>query len=222
MSTNDPKKREQEQRQNRILDAAESVIGAKGFDNATMDEIAAEAELSKGTLYLYFSNKADLYLAINKRGLEILLDKFQKVLKEDRPGIELIHQLGEAYISFVTTHPEYTKALIHYESFINEETREAYPYAKECEEIGRQLLMYLTRTLQVGMHDGSISHQMDAQLLGVQIWASMRGMMQLYQMRSQKHVQKVMDNFELDMKSMISQFLEVLLKGIEAKGNSHN
>ena len=38
--------------------------------HATMDEIAEAAELSKGTLYLYYSSKEDLYLAVMMRGMD--------------------------------------------------------------------------------------------------------------------------------------------------------
>ena len=46
------REREREQRRNTILDAAETVFFSKGINLATMDEVAEEAELSKGTLYL--------------------------------------------------------------------------------------------------------------------------------------------------------------------------
>ena len=47
-----------------IMDAATRIFAQKGFSNATLDEIAQEAEFSKGALYLYFSNKEDLLYSI--------------------------------------------------------------------------------------------------------------------------------------------------------------
>jgi len=49
-----------------ILDAATRVFARKGFANATLDEIAREAEFSKGALYLYFANKEDIIYNILK------------------------------------------------------------------------------------------------------------------------------------------------------------
>lgn len=60
MGTTERKKREKERRRNTIIDAAEKVIFSKGLDQSTMTEIAQEAELSKGTLYLYFKNFLNL------------------------------------------------------------------------------------------------------------------------------------------------------------------
>jgi TetR/AcrR family transcriptional regulator len=48
------KEREKEHRKEEILDAAQKVFFERGLVTATMDEIAETAELSKGTLYLYY------------------------------------------------------------------------------------------------------------------------------------------------------------------------
>lgn len=48
----------------RMLDAAARLFGTQRFHEARMDDIAAEAEVSKGTLYRYFKDKDELYLAL--------------------------------------------------------------------------------------------------------------------------------------------------------------
>ena len=58
------REREKEAHRQEILDAAIKVFAEKGFSAATLDEIAQEAEFSKGTIYLYFSNKEDLLYSI--------------------------------------------------------------------------------------------------------------------------------------------------------------
>jgi TetR/AcrR family transcriptional regulator len=50
MGITERKEREKEQRRNAIIDAAEKIFFTKGMDNSTMDDVAEEAELSKGTL----------------------------------------------------------------------------------------------------------------------------------------------------------------------------
>ncbi len=59
-----------------ILDAAEQVFTRKGFDEARMDDIVDETDLSKGTLYWYFKSKNDLIIAILDR---IFQREFQKM-----------------------------------------------------------------------------------------------------------------------------------------------
>ncbi len=53
-----------EQRRARILDAAATVFARRGYQRATMKEIATEAGIAPGTIYLYFANKRDLLLGI--------------------------------------------------------------------------------------------------------------------------------------------------------------
>jgi AcrR family transcriptional regulator len=50
-----------EERRNQILDAAVEIFGNKSLDTATMDEIAQAAGISKGTIYLYFRSKDEIF-----------------------------------------------------------------------------------------------------------------------------------------------------------------
>jgi len=61
----------QEKRQ-RIMKAAIEVFLRKGFESATMDEVANKARIAKGTLYLYFKDKADLYGSLLEEKIDIL------------------------------------------------------------------------------------------------------------------------------------------------------
>ncbi|MGB9595247.1 MAG: TetR/AcrR family transcriptional regulator, partial [Candidatus Poribacteria bacterium] len=64
------REREKLNRRNEILQAARKVFASKDYSSATIDDIAAEAELSKGTIYLYFNSKADLFLSTFEMGME--------------------------------------------------------------------------------------------------------------------------------------------------------
>ena len=53
-----------DERQQQILDAAAAVIIRQGYDKTTMSDIAEEASASRGTVYLYFKGKDDLFEAL--------------------------------------------------------------------------------------------------------------------------------------------------------------
>ena len=53
-----------------ILEAARKVFAQKGFSAATVDDIAAASGVAKGTLYLYYESKRDIYIAALKFGIE--------------------------------------------------------------------------------------------------------------------------------------------------------
>ena len=72
MGIQERKEREKERRRQQIMVAAKRVFVEKGFAGATMEDIAREAELSAGTLYLYFKNKNELYASLTLRVLQYL------------------------------------------------------------------------------------------------------------------------------------------------------
>ena len=56
----------------RIVQSAIECFSKYGFDRSRMDDIAHTADLSKGTLYLYFKSKEDLFFAICENNLKVV------------------------------------------------------------------------------------------------------------------------------------------------------
>lgn len=65
---------EKRERSDAILDAAERLIGAAPDHLASMAEVADEAGVAKGTVYLYFRSKEELYLALHERNIASFFD----------------------------------------------------------------------------------------------------------------------------------------------------
>jgi len=88
MGIQERKEREKERRRQQIMVAAKRVFSDKGFNKATMEDNAQEAELSPGTLYLYFKNKEELYASLSLRILQYLLIRVEHVNEEKDAGPE--------------------------------------------------------------------------------------------------------------------------------------
>ena len=82
MGIQERKQRERERRRQQIIVSAKRVFSEKGFSKATMEDIAREAELSPGTLYLYFKNKDELYASLSLRILQYMNIRLEDVTKE--------------------------------------------------------------------------------------------------------------------------------------------
>ena len=82
MGIHERKEREKERRRQQIMIAAKRVFSIKGFGRATMEDIANEAELSPGTLYLYFKRKDDLCASLSLRVLEYFFLRMEHVAAE--------------------------------------------------------------------------------------------------------------------------------------------
>ena len=86
-----------------ILAAARKVFAVSGFNETTMDEIAAAAGIAKGTVYLYFSSKKEIYLAALKQGLTELMDR-------TRTNMRSANGIQARLRAFVRTRIEYAEA----------------------------------------------------------------------------------------------------------------
>ncbi|MDO9460372.1 MAG: helix-turn-helix domain-containing protein, partial [Alphaproteobacteria bacterium] len=70
MAESRPKRRRRKDaRPQEILDAALASFAEKGFNAARVEDIAARAGLSKGTVYLYFDSKQDMFRALVREGM---------------------------------------------------------------------------------------------------------------------------------------------------------
>jgi len=67
------KERQRQEREELILQASEEVLLEKGYQDTSMDEIAARVGIAKGTLYLHFTGKEDLILALLEREMQEFL-----------------------------------------------------------------------------------------------------------------------------------------------------
>jgi AcrR family transcriptional regulator len=106
------KEREKQQRKEEIVMAAEKVFFNKGFELTTMDDIAEVAELSKGTLYLYFKSKEDLHLAVARKSIRMLKTVTLQSTKGKGNALEKLGRMGRACIAFSRTNPDRMKAIM--------------------------------------------------------------------------------------------------------------
>jgi len=83
-----------------ILKAGEEIISKKGFSNATIEEITKRAKVGKGTFYLYFKNKDDLFYSIIKEGLDALVIEIRKTIEKIDDFFEKLKKGIEMYLTY--------------------------------------------------------------------------------------------------------------------------
>jgi len=172
------RQREKERRRNDIIDSAEKVFFSKGWTVATMDDVAAEAELSKATLYLYFRSKEELYVAILLRGSGILKSMFEKAVSGKNTGLEMVEALGRAYVSFFYEYPDYVDAMLYFGARVPD-TDDKNDYIKEREAMRRSIMGMVARAVERGIRDGSIRPDIDPMKATVILWAQTAGLLQV-------------------------------------------
>ncbi len=65
----------------KIYEIAAKVFGERGYDGASLDEIALRSKVAKGTIFYYFKNKEELFLSLIERGLSRLTEEIVVIAK---------------------------------------------------------------------------------------------------------------------------------------------
>jgi AcrR family transcriptional regulator len=84
------KRSKREEREKRILDTAIELLQKWGYRKTTLEDIAREAGVAKGTIYLYWPTREKLFVAIIEREQGKLLGEITRRMEEDPEGMTLI------------------------------------------------------------------------------------------------------------------------------------
>lgn len=206
MGITERKEREKEQRKKDIIDAAERVFFNKGFDTATVDDVANEAELSKGTVYLYFKSKEDIHFAISMRGMDILNRLIREIYDEKKNSADNILEFGKAYVRFTRDYKNYFKSIMIFDSSKIDKV-----------DISRKMkilepdspLNFFIEVLDKGKKDGSIRTDIPSKELAFILWSQITGVLQFIVLRSH-----TIEMLEFNPEDLILNQFKILLKGI--------
>ena len=114
-----------------MLDAAGRLFGAHRFHEVRMEDIAAEAEVGKGTLYRYFSDKEELYLALLERASQQLICRLEACKRTATPR-DRLRAIVAAILDFFEEQPHLSD-LIQRAEVLRDPNR-AFPWQKTREK----------------------------------------------------------------------------------------
>jgi len=107
MGTRERRKREADQRRAEILEAAQRLFWQKGYSATSIPQIAREAELAPGTIYLYFRSKEALYVELLMEGYEILHQRLTAEAQRSVPPADQAARLLDVFLKFAREYPKY-------------------------------------------------------------------------------------------------------------------
>ncbi len=213
MGVAERREREREERRNRILDAAGRVFFDTSPVEATMDDVAAAAELSKGTLYLYFKSKDDLYLAIAHRGLSLLVGRMQETVAQgaERTGFELLEQISAHNRRFGREHPEHLKSMLAWMASGFRASPDSPGFA-EYQALVSNLFRIVVGIIERGKADGSIRPDVNALEAVMHLWGGTMGVWMLYFSRAEVSNRVPM---LYDFERLVPSFQETFLRALK-------
>ncbi len=177
MGIKERKEREKEQRRADIISSARAAFVKYGIEHTTMDRIAAEAELSKGTLYLYYRNRDELLMSIMGEDLEHLSNRIADVAT--KPWTASRRLLA----SFGTFYDYSLQNEFMYRMMTQVNIRSLFETDNTCEpvchfrDVNTRIMALVTSILDDGVNAGEFIVSQPLQHVVVQMMVAMKGAM---------------------------------------------
>lgn len=180
----------------RTLEVAIKLLAEEGFDKMSMRKIASRLKMTAANIYNYFSSKDDLYLFIQTKGFEFILEQVTKACAGvDAPRMKLEMIISE-YINFGIGNPDWYNIIFSMDSpkYADYKDMAIEPIAKLEKQAGLKLLNFtLDIVKEVSQsNNGSIE---DIQFRTLQFWTSLHGFVSLHNSRVLQEVDKNTDKY---------------------------
>ncbi len=143
----------------RILDAAVKIFAREGFFKAKVSEIAGEAGVAPGTVYLYFKNKEDLLISIFEVRMQNINSKLRKAIMEKEDGRSRLESLVRLHLLECNRNPDLAACF-------QVELRQSGRFMRE--KVKRELQQYLDlirEIVEYGRRDGTFRNEISVGLV---------------------------------------------------------
>src|SRR6266513_1646620 len=135
--------RPSEIKRRKISDTAARLFATKPFHKVRLDDVAAAAQVGKGTLYIYFKSKEDLYISLVGEGFSQLVEKLRA--SADSPPKDALAEIIRQLVSFSFAHPHFFDLMRTVPQLTNHSI---------LLRMRKQLSDHITRTLRRGVRQG--------------------------------------------------------------------
>ncbi len=214
MGIQERKKRERERRRQQIMIAAKRVFSVRGFNKATMEDIAKEAELSPGTLYLYFKNKDELFSSLSIRILQYLNLRLEHVVNNEKEmtSDHKIEALKEVMYDVYEFDPLILINMFHLQS--SDTLKNLSPQLlADLKSLSRNSLGLMARIFEEGIKKGDFTDKHPIALADI-VWAIFSGLV-LWE-ESKRIISNDDKNY---LKETLEVAFEIFGRGIKSERN---
>ena len=209
MSSEERRKKEKENRKNTILRVARKLFFERGFKAVTVDLIAAKAEVSKGSIYLYFDSKEEIYTQILiSANIERHKD-IENFGKRNGTASELLLNFAREYVDFFLDNNELFRILMTFmlhadDMNLTEEQNTQLIYTTN------ENILTISELLRKGIDSGEFVSDIDIRRTQYAIWGLLNGIISLYIYtgKPDKRAERI--------HAIVKDSLDIFIKGIKA------
>ncbi len=185
----------------KMLDAAGSLFGAQRFHEVRMEDIASAAGVGKGTIYRYFSDKEELYLALLDRASKQIRERLEQAVREGEGARAQLKAIVAAIIAFFDGQPHLLDLIQRAEVARGPD----FPWRKVREEMWQRV----TGILEEGKARAEFAVH-DPELVALLLLAGLRGVLRFGKKpRPRDLAQRIVDIFiqEANLTGPVSKHL---------------
>jgi len=194
---------EEEAQQTRadILDAALTVFSEKGYAATRLEEVAAEARVTRGAVYHHFVNKSGLYLAVIDDAEKSAQSTVHDAISEGGSFREILQRILSAGFEKLENDMRYRKAFA-----LTQETRRLEPVQTRSRQQAVGMVDTIAEYMKVGIQQGEVRADADPENLARAFLAYQNGMAELW----------LANPRAFSMKRQATALADLLLTGIAA------
>ncbi len=151
----------------KIIRAATKVFAKKGFFNARISDIAKEAKVADGTIYLYFNNKVDILLSVFEQEIGKLIDQVIQLLEKEENSKDKL-------VVFITNHLEEMKKNRYLAEVIHIELRQTSKLIREYRKTKfSEYLDIIAAIIEEGQQEGIFRQEIKPEIAKQIIFGSL-------------------------------------------------
>lgn len=147
------------EKRERIIQAATIIFARQGFYNSTVADVAKEASVADGTIYLYFKNKDDLLISIFERSMDMFIQAAEEEISKEKSAEHQLKRFIDLHLKLVHKHQELAQV-------IQIELRQSSKFIKEyANEKFFSYLNIVEKIIQKGKEQGVFNAHINAGIL---------------------------------------------------------
>ena len=190
-----------------ILKAARKLFFERGFKQVTVESIAKKAELSKGSIYLYYNSKEEIYTQILLSDIDKFHDRFTGILNDPLSASAAIFKYADIYVDFFLNDRELFRILMTYMLHTAD--------MNLPEDLNNHIIKTTNRTIDIieeifrlGMERGEFPPSINLRLNRNVVWGLLNGVisLHLYTGIEARRVETI--------RSTIREGLEIYIRGL--------
>jgi TetR/AcrR family fatty acid metabolism transcriptional regulator len=196
------KKANQSSKRRQILDAAVKVFARNGFYNSKVLDIAKEAGVANGTVYLYFPSKDDILISIFEEQMGELIGYMGQEIQKESGSLNKLRKLISMQMHLIETNSELTELLLV-------ELRQSKKFLKSnATDMMSKYIDMISDVLKEGIAEGAIDENIDVAIVGTMLFSAVEGLATRW----------ILEGTSYSLDKAADMVIKVFLNGISGNG----